>query len=197
MDGTRAHIDRTLSVLAITVGLWGLAACSGGSFSASAPATPAAPTKAAAKAAAADRATDGSIAGVNRSMSPAVPMDASKAPVDARFDLASVPVVGAPFEVAVAVLPTAASPSLRVTVTGSDGLVIIDPVAPVLIEKVQAGSVVRVVVKASSVEAGSRVVMVKVTLDLPAGPEQRGFAFPVIVGGGAGGTPPAAPAAPR
>jgi hypothetical protein len=160
------------------------------------PAVPAAPKKAAPKLTAADSALEAAVAEVNRTMSAGVPMGPSTAPVEVRFDLPAVPAVDTPFDLTVAVLPTAAAPSLRVEVRGSDGLVIQDPASPVIFQKVQAGSVVRVPVKASSAEAGSRVVMVKVILDLPAGAEERGFAFPVIVGGGAAKRPPAAPSPP-
>jgi len=86
------------------------------------------------------------------------------------------------------VLPDAPAPVLRLEVTGGEALSIIDPDGPVAFEKIQAGTVTRLKVRASSATAGTRLVVVRATLDLPGGPESRVFAFPVVIGG------PAAPA---
>jgi hypothetical protein len=146
--------------------------------------------KAAAKNAAqpAEPSAEAIVAEVNRTMASGVPMGVSAAPVDIHFDLASVPNPGAPFTLEVAVLPAAPAPVLRIEVTGGEGLAILEPEGPLGFEKVQAGSVTRLKVRASSAEAGTRLVQVRATLELPEGPEWRVFAFPVVIGA------PAAPA---
>jgi hypothetical protein len=127
-------------------------------------------------------ATDPAVVDANRKMAAGVPVGASTAPVDVRFDLLSAPVMGQPFEVSIAVLPEATTPVLLVDVRASDGLNIDEPEGPVSIEKVQAGSLSRIGVKLSSAKSGTRVLSVKVTLELPTGAESRDFAFPLIVG---------------
>jgi hypothetical protein len=156
---------------------------------------PAAPAPGSARPAARP-AIDPAIATANRTMAAGVPMGDGTAPVEARFDLPSVPAPGEPFLVRVAILPSAPAPVLRVDVTTSQGLVVLVPDGPLTFEKVAAGSVVPFDVRAESGQAGARVMSVKVTLDLPDGPQSRIFAFPVLVGAPPAATPPPAPAAP-
>ena len=125
---------------------------------------------------------DAGVASAMRTMAAGVRMGAGNAPVEVRFELSSVPVQGQPFEVDVAVLPQATTPVLRIAIEGGSGLSLLAPAAPVAIEKVQAGSVEHVTVRATSTDAGTRVLTVKVTFDFPAGAESRDFAFPLIVG---------------
>jgi hypothetical protein len=136
---------------------------------------------------------DPAVAEANRTMVSGVPMGTSTAPLDIRFDLSAVPSPGEPFEIDVAVLPEAPAPVLRLEVTGGEGLSIIDPDGSVAFEKIQAGSVTRFKVRASSATAGTRLIEVRATLELPGGPESRVFAFPVVIGVPA--APAAAPAA--
>ena len=146
----------------------------------------------------AEPSVDPAVAEANRTMVSGVPMGTSTAPLDVRFDLTAVPNPGEPFEIDVAVLPDAPAPVLRLEVTGGEGLSIIDPDGSVAFEKIQAGSVTHLKVRASSATAGTRLVEVRATLELPGGPESRVFAFPVVVGGQAPPTPaPAAKAATR
>jgi hypothetical protein len=135
-------------------------------------------------------AIDPAVAEANRTMASGVPLGTSTAPLEVRFDLATVPVPGTPFAVEVAVLPAAPAPVLRLEVTGGEGLSILDPDGPVNFEKVQAGSVSRLHVKASAAAVGTRLVQVRATLELPDGPETRTFAFPVVI---AATAPPAPP----
>jgi hypothetical protein len=154
---------------------------------------PAGAAKPAPKAAApADTGVDPAVDATRR-MAAGVPVGTSTAPVDVRFDLASVPAPGQPFQLDVAVLLQAPAPLLRIDVAGGAGLTIADPSGTVVLEKVQAGTVQHVPVTAASSAPGTRVFNVKVTLELPSGAESRGFAFPVIVGGSA--APAASPAA--
>ncbi len=150
--------------------------------------TVASPPKAAAPQPPPAPSVDPAVAEVNRTMAYGVPLGSSSAPLEVRFDLARVPAPGETFTLDVAVLPTVPAPVLRVEVTGDDGLTVTEPDGPVSFEKVQAGTVSRVQVKASSAVAGTRVVHVTATLELPTGAETRSFAFPVVVGA------PAAPA---
>jgi hypothetical protein len=115
--------------------------------------------------------------------------------VEARFDLGAVPIPGVPFAVGVALLPGAPVPLLRVDVSAGDGLVVLEPEAQVTQEKIAAGTVVPLQVRLQSAEAGTRVLTVKVTLELPDGPQAKTFAFPLLVGAPAATPAPAAPAA--
>jgi hypothetical protein len=135
---------------------------------------------------------DPAVAEANRTMASGVPIGTSMAPLEIRFDLDSVPRPGEAFVIDVAVLPGAPAPVLRLDVTGGEGLAILEPDGFVAYEKVQAGSVARLKIRASSATAGTRLVQVRATLDLPGGPESRVFAFPVVVGTAA---PPPAKAA--
>ncbi len=134
-------------------------------------------------AAPADAAVDPAVSAAQRRMAAGVPVGTSSAPVEVRFDLASVPAPGQPFQLDVAVFAQAPAPVLRIDVAGGAGLTIADPAGTVVLEKVQAGTVQHVPVTAASPGAGTRVFNVKVTLELPSGAESRGFAFPVVVGG--------------
>ena len=125
---------------------------------------------------------EAAVADANRKMAAGVPVGASTAPVEVRFDLASVPVAGQPFEVSVAVLPAAPAPVLRIDVRGGEGLSVVTPDGPVSIEKVQAGTLESLTVTAIAAAAGTRVLGIAVTLELPTGTESRNFAFPVVVG---------------
>ncbi len=118
-------------------------------------------------------------------MAAGVPMGNGTAPVEVRFDLASVPRAGQPFEVEIAVLPQAPSPVLRIDVLPGDGMAVDTIDGPLSVEKVQAGGLARLFVKMSSAQAGTHVLGIKVTLEQPGGAESREFAFPVVVGGGA------------
>ena len=144
---------------------------------------------AAKKAASAEPAVDPAVAEANRTMASGVPIGKSTAPLEVRFDLASVPVAGENFELDIAVLPDAPAPVLHLEVTGGEGLTILDPDGPVGFEKVQAGSVAHLRVRASAATAGTRLVQVRATLELPGGPESRVFAFPLVIGTPAAATP--------
>jgi hypothetical protein len=128
-----------------------------------------------------DAAVDPAVAEANRTMAAGVPMGTTTAPVEVRFDVPRVPVAGQPFEVRVAVLPQALAPVLRIEIEPSEGLAVTEPEGPLAREKVGAGTLERVTVKASSATPGTRILTVKVTLELPTGAESRAFAFPLVV----------------
>ena len=134
---------------------------------------------------------DPAVADATRTMAAGVPVGASTAPVEVRFDLLSVPAAGHSFQVDVGVLPKAPAPVLRIEVSGGEGLSIESPDAPVSVEKVQAETLEKLTVTATAAKAGTRVLDVKVTLELPSGVESRDFVFPVIVAPGAATAAPA------
>lgn len=174
------RIARRVLVVAAIGGLLGLSACQKSGDS-----TPPAPSARPAVRKApepGDSTPDAAIAEANRKMVAGVPIGASTAPVEVRFDIERAPVAGSPFDVSVAVLPEAPAPVLHIEVRASDGLVVVAPAGPVSIEKVQAGTLERLTVKASSAKPGTRVLSVTVTLELPSGAQSRDFAFPVLVG---------------
>ena len=143
------------------------------------------PSPARARKAAPLTSVDQAVSDATRTMAAGVPVGTSSAPVDVRFDLLTVPIAGQPFQVDVGVLPKAPAPVLHIEVSGGDGLAVNSPDAPVAVEKVQAETLEKVTVTATSAKAGTRVLDVKVTLELPGGAETRDFAFPVIVAAGA------------
>jgi hypothetical protein len=125
---------------------------------------------------------DPGVLAASRTMAAGVRMGTGTAPVEVRFDLATPPVQAQPFQVDVAVLPEATTPLLHVVVDGGSDLTVLAPDSPVAIEKVQAGTVEHLAVRATAAGAGTRVLTVKVTFDFPTGAESREFAFPLIVG---------------
>jgi hypothetical protein len=141
------------------------------------------PAAAAAPAAVVDEAAAAKVAEATRDMVAGVAVGKPNAPVDIKFELAERPEPGAPFKVRVAVLPQAAAASLTVEVTASDGLVLLDPVTPVQLDKVTGGSLQEVTVTAQAPAAGGYVLNVAVTLNDAAGGQTRAMAFPLLVGG--------------
>lgn len=174
-----------VSAKAVLIGAMALvlAACGSGEQpperpAAAAPAASAAPQ---AETAAPEQPTETELERARREMVNAVTVGASTAPVEMRFDVPEAPTPGRPFTVEVAVLPAAPVLTLRGAVTGSAGLEVVAPAAPVTLEKLQAGSVHRFEVTALSPRAGTRVVNVEVTLELATGPASRTFSVPVVV----------------
>ena len=171
MSNSTVSFSATLrgALLASTLLPW-FAGCGGGS-------EPPAPVKTVADAA--------RVAHITRDLVEGVPMGKPVAPVDVKFGLLSVPQPGVPFKVRVVLLPGATVPTIEVDVSASEDLVLLDPIAPVTLDKVSAGSVHQVTVTAQAPSAGGYVLNVAVTLDDPAGEQTRVLAFPVLVGGSA------------
>jgi hypothetical protein len=115
-------------------------------------------------------------------MGPGVPVGGGTAAVEVRFELASAPVPGQPFEVRLAVLPDAVAAQMQVEVTAGDGLVLSAPSAPLTVQKVEPGTVQFLTAEASAERPGTHVLTVRVTFDNPGGSETRDFSFPVVVG---------------
>lgn len=122
---------------------------------------------------------------VNRDLVDGVPMGKPTAPVEVRFALSATPQPGVPFKVRVELKALATVPSMQAAVTASEGLVLLDPIAPVGFEKVGAGSTHEFLITAQAAAAGGQVVNVAVTLVDPLGEQTRAVAFPVLVGGSA------------
>jgi len=137
----------------------------------------------------AEAPADPAVVEAKRTMAAGVPVGTTTAPVEVRFDVPTAPIAGQPFEVRVAVLPQALAAVLHIEVDANEGLVIAEPDGALTREKVEAGTLERITVKASSATPGTRILTVKVTLELPTGAESRAFAFPLIVA-----APAAAPA---
>ena len=187
-------VQAVLALAGLALAGFLLAGCGSGGGGPAATASKPASKKAAAPPA--EPAIDPAVVEANRTMASGVPIGTSTAPLEVRFDLASVPRPGETFQVDVAVLPAAPAPVLRLEVTGGEGLTIVEPDGFVAFEKVQAGSVTRLKIRASSAAAGTRLVQVRATLELPGGPESRVFAFPIVIGGQVTAAPaPAAKAA--
>jgi hypothetical protein len=164
------------SVGLLLAALTGVAACHRGEQTD----TPTSPAKSATRTAAPVDADP--VAEATRRMAAGVPMGAGTAAVDVRFDLPSAPAAGRPFDVEIAVLPQAPSPVLHIDLQPGDGIAVQSMDGALSVEKVQAGSLARVVVRAVAATPGTRIFGVKVTLEEPTGAETREFAFPVVVG---------------
>jgi len=124
---------------------------------------------------------DPAVVEARRTMAAGVPVGATTAPVEVRFDVPSAPTAGQPFAVRIAVLPQALAPVLHIELNASEGLVIAEPDGILTREKVEAGTLEQVTVTASSASPGTRILTVTATLELPTGAEARTFAFPLIV----------------
>jgi hypothetical protein len=158
----------------------------GGCHRAPEPATPPSTPAASKPTASSAAAVESGVADATRTMAVAVTVGARTAPVEARYDLPAAPVAGQAFKIDVVVLPQAASPLVRVELKADEGMTVVEPAAAQSLEKVQAGAVLHVPVTAQASVPGTHVIDIGVTLELPTGPETRGFAIPVIVSGATG-----------
>ncbi len=125
------------------------------------------------------------VAALGRDLVEGVPMGKPVAPVGVKFGLGATPVAGVPFKVTLVVSPEVIVPSMSVEVTAAEGLVLLDPVAPVTFEKISAGSAHELTVTLQAPANGGYVLNVAVTLNEPAGDQTRVLAFPMLVGGSA------------
>ena len=173
-------VRRALLVAVLGLGAPWMAACQSGG-DAPAPHNAPAPKKKVVSDPAAEAAAR-LAAEVQSTLAPGVPMDTSTAPVDVHFRLEAVPKPGEPFVLEAVILPGAATPLLRLEVSGSEGLQILDPLSAVVQEKVQAGVLIRLRVRASAAVGGTHVVELRTRLELPSGAESRVYAVPVVVG---------------
>jgi hypothetical protein len=122
---------------------------------------------------------------VSRDLVEGVPLGKPTAPVEIGFSLTAPPQPNVPFKVRVVLTPSATVPAMTAEVTAGEGLVLLDPIAPVSFEKVSSGSTYEFTVTAQAPIAGGQVINVAVTLTDPVSEQTRAVAFPVLVGGSA------------
>jgi hypothetical protein len=178
--GARAGLAVTLSA---ALGL--LAGCGGGE-----PAGTAAP--AGKPAASTDAAVDPAVAEATKRMTAAMTVGRATAPVEVRFAVGAVPRAGEPVDVELALVTQVAVPTVRVDVQGAADVQVVEPATSVSLDKVQAGTLHTIPVRAVPARDGTTTLTVAVTLQQPTGPESRTFQLPIVVGGGAaapGGAP--------
>ena len=122
---------------------------------------------------------------VTRDLVDGVPMGKLTAPVDVKFGLLSSPQPGTPFKVRVVLTSSVTVPLMQAEVSAGEGVVLLDPIAPVSFDKVSAGQPYEFVVTAQSAAAGGQVINVAATVSDPVSEQTRAVAFPVLVGGSA------------
>lgn len=122
---------------------------------------------------------------VTRDLVDGVPMGKLTAPVEVKFGLLSSPQPGVPFKVRVVLTSSVTVPLMQAEVSAGEGVVLLDPIAPVSFDKVSAGTPYEFVVTAQSAAAGGQVINVAATVSDPVSEQTRAVAFPVLVGGSA------------
>jgi hypothetical protein len=145
-------------------------------------------------AAAVDVPVDPAVAAAQKRTTAALTVGRSVAPVELRFAVATPPAAGQPVDVELALVTQVAVPTVRVEVKGAADVQLVEPASPVSLEKVQAGTLHTIPVRAVPARDGTTTLTVAVTLQQPTGPESRTFQLPLVVGAGA--APPAAAPAP-
>lgn len=171
---------RTYWAMIVVAGL--AAGCGGGKGEAS---------KAGGKSPSAAEATDPALIDLVKRTTPATTLGSEAAPVELRYEFTGIPAAGQPVAIELSVLPQAAVPTMRVELRSASELRIVEPTAPAVFDKVQAGTIHAVRVQAVAERAGTTTLRAVVTLDQPTGQERRTFELPVVVP-----VPGAAPAAP-
>ena len=145
---------------------------------------PASPQSAAAALAAADSASvedaEKLTADMVRGVSPGKPT----APVELKFNVAAKPALGAVLSIDVAVLATAPSDSMTLSVQGSTGLEVDPSTSLANFPKSQAGALHRHKLLVTPRAEGAFYLNVLITTVVPgAGPQSRSFSIPLLVGG--------------
>jgi hypothetical protein len=105
------------------------------------------------------------------------------APVELKFSLTAKPVLGTPFTIDVALVATAISDSMTLSVQASDGLEVDTATSLASFPKSLAGALYRHQVKVTPRAEGAFFVNVLVTTTVAGGPQSRSFSIPVLVGG--------------
>jgi len=101
-------------------------------------------------------------------------------PVEVRFGIGSLPVVGQPIPVKVVVSTNLAQPALWVHLHGDEGLDVQEPLDRRL-ERIDAGAAEVLDLALTASSPGAHLVTVDVVLDLPTSAPDRTFQFPVLV----------------
>lgn len=157
-----------------------LAACGGDE-----PASPAA--TAARPAPVVDAPVDPAVAAAAKRTTAALTVGRATAPVEVRFAVGAVPRAGEPVDVELALVTQVAVPTVRIDVQGGADVQVVEPATTVSLDKVQAGTLHTIPVRAVPSRDGTTTLTVAVTLQQPTGPESRTFQLPFVVGA----TPPA------
>ena len=118
---------------------------------------------------------------LTRGMVEAVTVGKSTAPVAVKFDLATRPVVGQPFDVVVAVMPQIPADPATLLVTASAGLQPAPGGGPVDMAAVEPTQVYRHEITLIPTAEGVQLVNLSVSLKHDEITETRSFAVPVIV----------------
>jgi hypothetical protein len=121
------------------------------------------------------------LARIVRTTTLGVTSGAGEVPVEVRFDLPSPPLEDQPFELSIALLPAEAVPSLKVEVSSTDALTVIEPTTPVVLDMVAAGTMHHLDFKAQGKGTGIRVITVTLTGEFPGGAQSRSFSYPVLI----------------
>jgi hypothetical protein len=103
------------------------------------------------------------------------------APVQLKYELQGTPAAGVQLPIAIAIVPQAATPSLRVSFIATDGLALSDDEAAEYSGAVPDG-VYRHTLTVTPRADGEYYVGVIVVMSMPNGPEARTFNIPVLVG---------------
>ena len=101
-------------------------------------------------------------------------------PVEVRFGIGSLPVVGQPIPVKVVVSTNQAQPALWVHLHGDEGLDVKEPLDRRL-ERIDAGEAEVLDLALTASSPGAHLVTVDVVLDLPTAAPDITFQFPVLV----------------
>jgi hypothetical protein len=106
------------------------------------------------------------------------------APVQLKYEVQGTPAAGVALPIEIAVMPRAATPSIRVSFIATDGLVLGPGTSPEFSAAV-ADSVHRHTLTVTPREDGEYYLGVIVVMSMPNGPEARTFNIPVLVGAAA------------
>jgi hypothetical protein len=113
-------------------------------------------------------------------MARAVTIGKSNVAVNLKYDILNKPIVGAPVEIELAVIPTFGADSIDITFVGSDGLTVSADSAP-SIDQVKAAQVERVKLSVQAAQATVYYVTVTATVYTAGTSSVRNFAIPIIM----------------
>ncbi len=106
------------------------------------------------------------------------------APVDLKFNIASRPTLGVPFDVDVAVIATGHSDSMTLSVQGNGGIEVDSSTSLASFPKSLPGSLYRHKLRVTPRAEGAFNINLLVTAAVPgSGAQSRSFSIPVLVGG--------------
>lgn len=133
-------------------------------------------------AASTDAPVDPAVAEATKRTTAALTVGRATAPVEVRFAVGAVPRAGQPVDVELALVTQVAVPTVRVDVQGAADVQVVEPATTVSLDKVQAGTLHTIPVRAVPSRDGTTTLTVGVTLQQPTGSESRTFQLPIVVG---------------